>query len=65
MYSSSRKVEYSIDITLGRIVSLKSYRVKRKKGVKFFVIAGSSTAGRLVAFSSSFGNRFWRIVFSI
>jgi hypothetical protein len=31
MYSSSTKIEYATDITLRRIVRLKSYRMQRKK----------------------------------
>jgi hypothetical protein len=38
MYSFGTKV----DITAGRIVRLKSYRVQRKKGANIFVIAGAS-----------------------
>jgi hypothetical protein len=34
MSSSTIKVEYATDITLGRIVRLKSYRVQSKKGAK-------------------------------
>jgi hypothetical protein len=55
MYSSSTKIEYATDITLRRIVRLKSYRMQRKKGAKSFVIAGASTACRLVTFSATFG----------
>jgi hypothetical protein len=49
MYSSRTKVQYATDITLGRIVRLKSYRVQRKKSTTSFV-----TACRLVAFSATF-----------
>jgi hypothetical protein len=36
MYSSSTKVEYAIDITLGRIARLESYGLQRKKNAKNF-----------------------------
>jgi L-cystine uptake protein TcyP (sodium:dicarboxylate symporter family) len=50
MYSLSRKVECVTDITLGRIVRLKNYRVQRKKLAKRFVIAGASTAFLFIVF---------------
>jgi hypothetical protein len=52
MYSLSTKVGYATDITLGRIIRFKNYRVQSKKVAKSFVIAGASTACRLVAFSA-------------
>jgi hypothetical protein len=58
MYSSCTKVEYATDITLGRIIRLKSYRVQRKKGARGFVIAGAGTVCRLVAFSVTFSYCF-------
>jgi hypothetical protein len=49
-YSLSTKVEYATDITLGRIVKLKSYRGQRKKGPKSFVIVGATTAFLFLVF---------------
>jgi hypothetical protein len=37
MYSLSTKIEYATDITLGRIVRLKSYEGQRKKVQTFLV----------------------------
>jgi hypothetical protein len=48
-YSSSTKVECVTDITLGRIVRLKNYRVLAK-AAKRFVIAGASTAFSFMVF---------------
>jgi hypothetical protein len=54
MYSSSTKVKYTTDMTLGIILRLKSYRVQRKKGANSFVIAGASTAFSFMVFLYGF-----------
>jgi hypothetical protein len=55
MYSSSTKVEYATDITLGRIVRFKKLSSATQKRCKKFCYAGASTACRLVVFSATFG----------
>jgi hypothetical protein len=63
MYSSSTKVVYATDITLGRIVgTIKKLSSATQKDARSFVIAGASTACRLVAFSATFGYCLLRIV---
>jgi hypothetical protein len=70
MYSLSTKVENATDIsdiTLGRILRLKNYRVQLKKDAKSFVIAGASTSSS--CFQCSLGYRLrlsvslsWKII---
>jgi hypothetical protein len=58
MYSSTTKVEYATDITLGRIVRFKKLWSATQKWCKKFCYAGARTACRLVPFifSATFGD---------
>jgi hypothetical protein len=58
MYSSSTKVEYATDITLGRIVRFKKLSRATQKRCKNVCYAGASTACRLI-FSATFAAIFW------
>jgi hypothetical protein len=46
MYSSSTKVEYTTDVTLGGMVRLKCYLVQHKKGAKCFNLLELPEASR-------------------